>query len=249
MRAVGYLRVSTEGQLGADRYGLESQRSDIEAYATTNGCEIVAWYTDAGLSGGTMDRPELQRLTHDSSLKAFDVCLVAKLDRLSRDLGDQLVIEKELTRNHVQLVSATEPFNGQDPVHVMVRQMLGSVAQLEKAYITKRLSNGRKAKARQGGYAGGAAPIGYKAVKGQKVLTIDPEKASAVQRVFDLRHSNISLQAIADSLNGEGYTTARGTAWRKTQVARVLSRELTYRGGYQYSDVAVEYGKQSPILN
>ena len=249
MRVAGYSRVSTEGQIGADRYGLDSQRSDIEAFAVANGHEIVAWYTDAGLSGGTMDRPELQRLLHDSALRGFEVCLVAKLDRLSRDLGDQLWLEKELMKRGVQVVSATEPFNGQDPVHVMVRQMLGSVAQLEKAYITKRLSNGRKAKARQGGYAGGAAPIGYKAVKGQKALIIDPEKTSVVQRVFDLRHKSISLQAIADSLNGEGYTTAQGTTWRKTQVARVLSRELVYKGGYRYSDVTVEYGRQSPILS
>ena len=249
MRASAYLRVSTEGQTGADHYGLDSQKADIESYAVAGGHEIVTWYTDAGLSGGSMDRPELQRLLHDSSLHGFEICLVAKLDRLSRDLGDQLWLEKELLKKGVRVVSATEPFNGQTPIDCMVRQILGAVAQQEKSRIKERLSDGRKAKARQGGYAGGAAPIGYKAIRGQKALTIDPQKVVVVQRVFALRREKGSLQAIADRLNVEGYTTAQGAIWRKTQVARVLSREFVYRGGYQYSDVTAGYGRQSPILS
>jgi DNA invertase Pin-like site-specific DNA recombinase len=249
MRAAGYLRVSTEGQIGADRYGLESQRSDIEVFAAASGHEIIAWYTDAGLSGGTIERPDLQHLLHDATLRGFEICVVAKLDRLSRDLGDQLWLEKELMKKGVQVISATEPFNGQTSIDCMVRQILGAVAQQEKSRIAERLSNGRKAKARQGGYAGGAAPIGYTAVRGQKALIVDPQKAVVVQRVFALHSEKSSLQAIADRLNIEGYTTAQGATWRKTQVARVLSRELVYKGGYQYSDVTVGYGRQSPILS
>lgn len=251
MRVAGYSRVSTEGQIGPDRHGLDSQRADIEAYAKSNKHEIVAWYTDAGLSGGTMDRPELQRLLHDSALRGFEVCLVAKLDRLSRDLGDQLWLEKELMKKGIQVVSATEPFNGQNPIDCMVRQILGAVAQQEKSRINERLSNGRKAKARQGGYAGGAALIGYKAVRGHKALTLDPAGALAVKRVYVLRSSGLSMRQIAETMNGEGHTTAKGTAWRKTQVARVLSRELLYKGGYQYAgvNVIVGNGRQDPILS
>jgi DNA invertase Pin-like site-specific DNA recombinase len=249
MRAAGYLRVSTEGQVGSDRYGLDSQRSNIETFAAANGHEIVAWYTDAGTSGGSMDRPELQRVLHDSALRGFEICVVAKLDRLSRDLGDQLWLEKELMKKGVEVVSATEPFNGQNAIDRMVRHILGAVAQQEKSRIKERLSNGRKAKARQSGYAGGAAPFGYRAIRGQKALVVDPQKAVVVRRVFALHSEKSSLQAIADRLNVEGYTTAHGATWRKTQVARVLSRELVYRGGYQYSDVTVGYGRQSPILS
>jgi site-specific DNA recombinase len=249
MRAIGYLRVSTEGQVGPNQYGIDSQRDSIELCANSMGYDLVGWYEDAGISGATLDRPGLQSLLHDAALRRFQVVLVAKLDRLNRDLMGQLWIEKELLKAEVRLESVAEPFNGQDPVSKLFRQMIGAFAEFEKSRITERLSSGRRAKARTGGYSGGRAPLGYTAKKGGKSLALDPESAKTVQRVFALRQQGISLQAIADTLNNDGYTTAKGTTWRKTQVVRVLEREPLYRGEYRYADVAVLQGKQESILN
>jgi len=247
-KAAGYLRVSTEGQIGEDRFGLEAQREAVEAYAKAEGYEVAEWYVDEAVSGATLDRPELTRLLNDAGGK-FAFVLVAKMDRLARDLMAQLWIEKELLRGNVELISVAEPFRGQDPANVLFRQVIGAFAQFERARIAERMAGGRKQKARGGGYAGGGAPIGYTAEKGAKVLALDAEKAETVRRVFELADANpgASLEALAGMLNAEGHTTAQGAIWRKMQVKRVLDRREFYAGTYTYAGIEAE-GRHDAII-
>ena len=163
------------GRLARNRYGLASQRADIERYARREGHEIVAWFSDEGISGGTVDRPGLMDLISHGAAGEFQGMLIAKMDRLSRDLMMQLWIEKELLKADVEILSASELFCGQDPANVLFRQIIGAFAQFEKARITERPSGGRKQKASRGGYAGGAAAMGYKATRGAKALEFDTE--------------------------------------------------------------------------
>lgn len=238
-KAAAYLRVSTDGQVGEDKYGLADQKSAIKVYARAQGFEVVAWYSDEGISGATMDRAGLQDMLTDASSGDFKAVIVAKMDRIARDLMAQLWIEKELLRCSVELISAAEPFRGQDPANVLFRQIIGAFAQFEKARIAERLSGGRKQKARTGGYAGGGAAIGYRVERGAKALEIDGEKAETVKRVFEIREERPewSLQQIAGQLNVEGHTTARGTEFKKMQVKRILDRKDFYAGLYCYSGI------------
>ena len=247
-RAAGYLRVSTEAQAGPERYGLDSQRSDIEAFAAAGGYEVVTWYTDAGISGGTLDRPGLVACMDAAAHRFVDVVLVAKMDRLSRDLMGSLWIRKELLRYDVQVLSVAEPFDAEDPAGRLFMQIVSAFAEFEKNRITERLSGGRKQKAKQGGYSGGRPALGYTATKGGKVLTLDPVGAATVQRVFALRSEKLSMNKIAAVLNSEGITTAEGKTWHDNQVKRVLDREAFYRGHYTYKGITAEKGQQRAIL-
>lgn len=219
---------------------MATQRADIESYARREGHEIVAWFSDEGISGGTLDRPGLMDLISHGAAGEFQGMLIAKMDRLSRDLMMQLWIEKELLKADVEILSASEPFCGQDPANVLFRQIIGAFAQFEKARITERLSGGRKQKASRGGYAGGAAAMGYKATRGAKALEVDTEKVETVKRVFTIRQEwpGVSLRKIAELLNGEGYTTTRGKAFTPVQVKRVLDREDLYRGICHYAGIS-----------
>jgi|BioPla2DNA2_1021312.scaffolds.fasta_scaffold55915_3 site-specific DNA recombinase len=248
-RVVAYLRVSTEGQTGEDKYGLPAQREHITAYAAQEGLEIAQWYSDEGISGAMVDRPGLQELLRDAENGEFDLVLVAKMDRIARDLFVQLWVEKELTKASVELISVTEPFTGNDPMNTAFRQMMGVFAELEKSMITWRMAGGRIQKAKRGGYAGGAAPIGYKAERGSKVLQLDPEKARTVARVFEIKEQNpaLTLQQIADILNEEGHTTARGAEFKPMQVKRILDRREVYQGQYEYAGIRAE-GKHKAII-
>ena len=248
-KAAAYLRVSTEGQLGEDRFGLDAQREDIEAYAKAEGFTIVEWYIDEAVSGATIDRPALTRLLDDAAAGEFAFVVVAKMDRVARDLMFQLWIEKELLSADVELISVAEPFRGQDPTNVLFRQVIGAFAQFERARIAERLAGGRKQKAKTGGYAGGGAPIGYEAERGSKVLKLDGEKAETVRRVFELKDANpgASLQQLADRLNAEGYTTAQGCSFKKMQVKRILDRRDFYAGLYSYAGIEAE-GRHEAIL-
>jgi len=248
-RAAGYLRVSTEGQTGEDHFGLAEQREAIETYAAAQGYEVAEWYVDEAISGAKLDRPELTRLLNDAEAGEFAFVIVAKLDRVARDLWAQLWIEKELLRGNVELISVAEPFRGQDPATVLFRQIIGAFAQFERARIADRLAGGRKQKAKTGGYAGGGAPIGYTAELGAKVLALDAEKAETVRRLFELREEcpGASLEALAGMMNAEGLTTAQGAIWRKAQVKRVLDRREFYAGTYTYAGIEAE-GKHEAII-
>jgi site-specific DNA recombinase len=248
-KAAGYLRVSGEGQIGEDKYGLAAQREAVETYAKAQGYEVAEWYVDEAISGAKLDRPELTRLLNDAEAGQFAFVVVAKMDRVARDLMAQLWIEKELLRGNVELISVAEPFRGQDPANVLFRQVIGAFAQFERARIAERMAGGRKQKARGGGYAGGGAPIGYTAEKGAKVLSLDAEKAETVRRVFELADANpgASLEALAGMLNAEGHTTARGCSFKKMTVKRILDRREFYAGIYTYAGIEAE-GKHEAIL-
>jgi len=242
MRAAAYLRVSTQDQGGEDRYGLPAQREAIVGYAKAQGIEIVSWYEDDGISGATVDRPGLQQLMTDAKEGEFKAVLVAKMDRIARDLFVALFVEKELLLSKVEIYSVSEPVSGNDPMNTAFRQMMGVFAELEKSMITARMSGGRKQKARGGGYAGGGAAIGYQATRGGKVLELDQEKAATVKRVFELRQERPewTLRQLADQLNKEGHTTAQGKSFKPMQVKRVLDREEFYGGTYCYADIKTE---------
>ena len=156
---------------------------------------------------------------------------------------------KEIKKLGAELGSIAEPGRWEDPNQKLLLTMVAAFAEFEKSLITSRLSSGRKTKARQGGYAGGKAPIGYRSKRGDKTLTLDEEKTSTVKRVFELRAAkpDASLQKIADILNEEGLTTKEGQQFHAMQVKRILDRRDIYEGGYRYSGIASR-GKHQPIL-
>ena len=252
MRAVGYVRVSTENQNGCDSFGLETQRDAISKYCASNGLELIQVYEDPAFSGSLqpLERPGLHALLE--ALKAEDITqvIVTRLDRLARDTMLSLWLMKEIKKLGADLVSIAEPGRWEeDPTQTLLLTMVAAFAEFEKSLITSRLSSGRRTKARQGGYAGGKAPIGYKAERGHKALILDEEKVIVVRRVFELRAAkpDASLQKIADILNSEGYSTKEGKPFHAMQVKRILDRKAFYEGTYRYSGVEVD-GQHQTIL-
>jgi len=183
------------------------------------------------------------------AVKEGDKVIVTRLDRIARDLYLSLWVEKEIRKAGAELISISEPYRWNDPTQKLLLNIIMSFAEFERSLITSRLSSGRKTKARQGGYAGGKAPIGYKAERGDKALTLDEEKTSTVRRVFELRDEKpeASLKTIADMLNGEGYTSKEGKQFHPMQVKRILDRKSFYEGIYRYSGVESEGQHQNII--
>jgi len=251
MRVAGYVRVSTENQNGADSFGLESQRDTIAKYCVASGLELIQIYEDPAFSGSLppLERPGLHALLE--ALRAGDIqqVVVTRLDRLARDTMLSLWLLKEIKKLGAELVSIAEPGRWEDPTQKLLLTMVAAFAEFEKSLIASRLSSGRKTKARQGGYAGGKAPIGYKAERGGKALTLDEEKASTVRRVFELRDAkpDASLMKIADMLNAEGCTTKEGGQFHPMQVKRILDRKSLYEGNYKYSGIEAA-GKHPHII-
>ena len=222
MTAIGYVRVSTNGQ--ADGFGPELQREAIEGSGRQDG--ISAWYSDEGVSGKLMDRPGLGDAL--AALEAGDVLVVAKLDRLARDLITQEMLLREIRSRGAELVSCAEgeqaylADDAADPSRRLIRQVLGAVAEYERSMISLRLSMGRRAKRKAGGYAGGETPFGYRSVAGE--LVMDDREQSVIAEMRRLRSDGFELAEVATILNGFGMEPRRGTGWRKQSVHRVLAR-------------------------
>ena len=215
--AVGYLRVSTDGQV-VSGLGLDAQRAAIDASAARLGLSLSGWYSDAGVSGAaSLDaRPGL--LAALDALKRGDVLVVAKRDRLGRDVLVVAMVERLASRKGARIVSAAgEGTDGDTPSDILMRQMIDAFAQFERAVIGVRTKAALQAKRARGERAGNV-PFGYVADALGK-LTASPAEQRVVSLVRDLRGSGYTIRAIADELNAQGYRTRRGTAWRHQYVS------------------------------
>ena len=248
-RAVAYLRVSTPGQVGDDKFGIESQREMIKEYCVNNEIEVVNWYIDEGVSGTEIHRPALDKIFEgEVTNPPVDYIVVAKTDRLSRDVTLYYSYKVKLQERGLEILSVKEDWSAQDRLTAMILEnFMAVVAQIERENIKTRMSGGRKAKATQGGYAGGQAPMGYKVV--DKKLVINEEEAPTVRFIFKMKSEGATMQGTVDALNAAGYKTRRGKPFVTSTVQSIWNNERTYRGEYHYGKDGVWVkGVHEPIL-
>lgn len=232
-KACVYTRVSTDAQGEDGKVSLPEQERMAKAYIDSKGWEYVRTYEDNGYSGRTMNRPALTQMFSDIENGEINTIVIFKLDRLSRKQKDTLtIIEDIFLKKDIDLVSLNESLDTTSPWGRAMIGVLSSFNQLESENIALRTAMGRYATAREGGYAGGKPPLGYKAVNGE--LVIVPEEAEIVRLIFSLRAEGFTLIAIADELNKRGYRTKKGNLFKHSAVQTVLNNEETYRGVYKY---------------
>lgn len=245
-RACVYTRVSTGAQGEEDKVSLPEQERMAKACIESKGWEYVRTYEDNGYTGRNTDRPALQQMLTDVMNGEIDAIVIFKLDRLSRKQRDTLyIIEDWLLKNNVDLVSLNETLDTSTPWGRAMIGVLSSFNQLESENIALRTTMGRYATAREGGYAGGKPPLGYRAVNGQ--LEIVPHEAEIVRLVFDLRSKGMTLIAITTELNKRGYRTKKGNEFKHSAVQTILNNEDTYRGNYKYGKEKCD-NTHEPIL-
>ena len=232
MNVIAYLRVSTDGQCGEDKFGLEVQREQIGAYCKTNGHKIVKWYADEGESGAKT-RPGFDEIIYgEISNPPYEAVIVAKSDRVARDINVYYYYKMMLRKKDIKLISIAEDFGQFGVFSSMLEAFTLCVAEMERDNITKRTSSGRKVKASSGGYSGGRAPMGYKVEN--KGLVIVPEEAEVVRYIFKSRDEGRTMLGIVDDLNEGGYKTRNGKPFVISTIQSILGNERTYRGEYKY---------------
>lgn len=245
--AVGYIRVSTDAQAGEDRFGIDSQKEQIVEYAAENEIAITKWYVDR-ISGVKAERPELDKILYEDDVEnpPIELVVVAKSDRLSRDINLYFNYKFVLGRKNIKLISVQEDFGSMGAFAGVLEALTMCIAEQERINIAKRTGGGRKTKSKAGGYSGGKPPYGYKSVGGQLVI-VDSE-AEMVRRIFDLRNDGLTFADIADVLNDENYRTRIGKRFYPSQVKGIIDNENTYRGMYKYGNMNWVQGVHSPIL-
>lgn len=228
MKVVSYLRVSTEQQL--DGFGLDVQAETIQAWASRHGYELTQTFKDEGLSG-TLDAQERPGLA--SALDAIkqgeaDGIVVARLDRLARNLGVQEAVFALVWKHGGRVFSAdigeVLQDDPDDPMRTAMRQMVGVFAQLERGMISARLKAGRRMKASQGGYIGGTHRYGFRRDASARDLVADEREQGAIDRILELRSAGMTLQDIAAVLDTEGIRPRRADRWHHYSVSRIIKR-------------------------
>lgn len=244
---IAYIRVSTDGQCGEDKFGLERQEEIIRDYCRKNDMEIVRWFRDEGESGAK-ERPGFDEIVYgDVGNPPYEAVVVAKTDRVARDINVYYYYKMMLLKKDIKLISIAEDFGQFGVFANMLEAFTLCVAEMERDNITKRTSGGRKVKASKGGYSGGRAPMGYKVMNGG--LVINEEEARVVRRVFELRDSGMVLLDIVDKLNEEGYQTRAGKKFLISTVQSIVNNRKTYEGYYHYGkDGAWVKGQHEAIL-
>jgi len=218
-KAVAYIRVSTAEQ----ELGPEAQRAAIEAYAKSKGLDVTAVFVEVISGAAPLDeRHELWAAIDAAKAKRAAVFLVAKRDRLARDIATSILLERDLEAAGIRLESSDGAGNGSGPEAELLRSMLAAIAQFERAMIRSRTKGALSAKAKRGERTG-SIPFGQRLASDGVHLESDPAEQEIVGRILVARQRGDSLRQITDDLNASG-APARGAKWHVTSVARVLSR-------------------------
>ena len=225
--AVAYLRVSTEDQ----RLGPEAQRHDCELWARQHGVGIIETFVDQGVSGGTEleNRPSLMAALAALRTHGAGVLLIAKRDRLARDVAVAALIERSVKTAGARVVTADGIGNGEGPADQLVRTVIDGAAAYERAVIKGRTKAALAAKGRRGERIG-QIPYGFRlkedGPRNDRGFPIFLEKAPQEEALLERIKSSpgLSLRKLRAVLTAEGYRNRRGKAIAVTQLHRLRHR-------------------------
>jgi DNA invertase Pin-like site-specific DNA recombinase len=228
LRCAVYTRKSSEEGLDMEFNSLDAQRESCEAYVASQKPEgwvlVPDRYDDGGFSGGTLERPALQRLLADIEAGRVDVIVVYKIDRLSRSLMDFSKLVEVFDRKGVTFVSVTQSFNTTTSMGRLTLNILLSFAQFEREVIGERIRDKVAASRKKGIWMGGWAPLGYD-VKERK-LVVNETEAAAVRRIFERFAKCRSALAVVRELAADGFVNKYGQKLDKGRIYKLLHNRV-----------------------
>ena len=250
-RCAIYTRVSTDERLDMEFNSLDAQREAALAYIASQKGEgwilVGDHYDDGGFSGGSMDRPALQRLLRDVESGRMDVIVVYKVDRLSRSLTDFARIVEVFEKNKASFVSLTQQFNTTTSMGRLTLNILLSFAQFEREVIGERIRDKFAASRARGMWMGGTPPLGYD-VRDRKLVVNDVE-AELVRLIFARFLQVGSATKLAQELRRAGHTTKSWTTQDgKHRPGKPIDKGAIYKilGNRTYLGEAVHKGTPHP---
>ena len=213
IRCAIYTRKSTDEGLEREFNTLDAQREAAEAYITSQ--REAGWvclserYDDGGFSGGTLERPAMQRLREDIAAGKVDCVVVYKVDRLSRSLLDFTTIIADFDQHGVSFVSVTQQFNTTTSMGRLTLNILLSFAQFEREIIGERIRDKIAAQRRRGKWTGGKPVLGYDVDRstGNPRLVVNEPEADQVRQIFNLYLQLGSLMPVVRELDRRGWRT------------------------------------------
>lgn len=234
IKVVLYVRVSSKEQV--EGYSIGEQIERLTKYCEAMGWEIVETYVDPGYTGSDMERPALQSMIREIKGGGVDKVVVYKLDRLSRNQKETLVLVEDVFKaNGTEFVSMTENFDTSTQMGQLMLGILSSFAQMERSRIKERTTMGKEARAKEGKWNGGSyVPIGYDYNPQTELLETNEYEKMQVLELVDLFLNGTPLRTIETMFLKKGYKHKKGP-WSPNTMRRVLRSKaycgyLFYRG-------------------
>jgi DNA invertase Pin-like site-specific DNA recombinase len=223
-RAIAYLRVSTDQQAESG-LGLEAQEAAVHSAAFRLRLTIARTFVDGGTSGklGIEDRPVL--LEAVAALRRGDVLLVAKRDRIGRDVIAVAMIERLVAKRGARVISAAgEGTESDDPAGVLMRRLIDSFSEYERLIISARTRAALAAKRRRGERVSRFAPYGFRFADDGQTVEPEPVEQPILARIYEARAAGLSLPRIARELNQDGAYTRSGSPWQWEYLRSIVGR-------------------------
>lgn len=232
MKCVLYPRVSTEMQV--DGFSLDGQKNSLKRFADREEMTVVDIYEDAGKSGKSIEgRPAFKKMLSDiENGLQIDYILVYKLSRFGRNAADILNSLEFIQSYGINLICIEEGIDSSQTSGKLLISVLSAVAEIERENIIEQTMNGRKEKARQGGWNGGFAPYGY--YLKDKNLFVQEEEAETIRIIYDkFANTEMGYGGVAQYLNLQGIKkiqrqNGKLNEWSGSFVRQILDNPVYY---------------------
>ncbi len=259
VRCAIYTRKSSEEGLEQDFNSLHAQREACAAYILSQASEgwslLPGDYDDGGLSGGTLERPALQRLLADIEAGRIDIVVVYKVDRLTRSLLDFSKLVESMDKAGTSFVSVTQSFNTTNSMGRLTLNMLLSFAQFEREVTAERIRDKIAASKARGMWMGGNPPLGYR--PDGRSLAVVEEHAAIVRHVFARYLALGNVRLVTEELAEQGILTPRreattgritgGCPFSRGQIYKLLSNPIFI--GEIHHKGQVHEGKHEAVID
>ena len=230
--AVIYARYSSEKQT---EQSIEGQLRVCTEYAQKHDILILDTYIDRAMTGTNDNRPEFQRMIKDSAKRQFQVVLVYKLDRFSRDKYATAVNKHTLKNNGVKVLSAMENIPD-TPEGIILESLLEGMNQYYSAELSQKVKRGMRETRRKGHYQGGGLLFGYKVIDHK--IVIDEERAEQVLYMFQQYANGVFVKDIIKALTNRG-VLYKGRPFARNTVYDIL-RNSKYSGVYVRGEEVID---------
>ncbi|MBQ9482095.1 MAG: recombinase family protein [Clostridia bacterium] len=237
---VEYLRYSSDRQT---EQSIEGQMRVCDDYAARNNIIIVNRYIDRAMTGTNDNRKDFQRMIRDSAKQNWDVVLVYKLDRFSRNKYEMAIHKKTLKDNGIKLVSATENIPD-TPEGIILESLLEGMAEYYSAELSQKVKRGMNESRAKGNFTGGLTPYGYKVIN--KKIYIDEDRAKVVRFIYEKYANNALVKDIIEELNKKGIINAYGKPFPQNSILKILKNE-EYIGIFRHGN-EVYTNRYPPII-
>lgn len=231
MKAALYTRVSTMHQV-EDGESLNAQKDALTKYCKSKGYDIYKLYSDEGISGkDTEHRPALNNMLKDMRKGEFGVIVITKLDRLSRNLIDTLLLREDIKNHNCLLESVNNDIGGNDASGEFHTDIISSVAKFERRRIAERITDTFDYKVEKGYVITGSLPYGYKIgydKDNNKIPILDEEKAFVVKEIFEKYIEWQSLNRVTVYINEKYPNLVYKGGFESICVKRIITKKQYY---------------------